>query len=181
MEPPPASIYVRYRAFTVDERRIAKIVQTCLVGLGVEGRDVSINLVNSAEIRLLNRTYRAKDKPTDVLSFPQDEFDPPLMPQHQRMRSRLTKAARLLSPLGDIVISLPEAASNARGIGQGLDREVAFLIVHGVLHLCGHDHVRKGDERIMLKAQRQLMQTLEASRRPIWMGCVARRTRVATK
>lgn len=177
MEPPPVSIFVRSRVFDVNGRIVAKIAQICLSALDVANRDVSINLVNSAEIRDLNREYRGKDKTTDVLSFPQEEFAEPIMPG-RRQRRRVSSRWNELEPLGDIVISLPQAASNARDIGQGLDREVAFLIVHGLLHLCGHDHLRKSDERVMLIAQRYLMSLLESGKRPIWQGCVTRRSRV---
>lgn len=79
----------------------------------------------------------------------------------------------LLHPLGDIVISIPEAARNAAHIGQSLERELCFLVVHGFLHLCGYDHMVPKDEAIMLRAQRTLMQKLgEGTRRPLWRNCV---------
>lgn len=179
MEPPPTSVFVRTRAFDIDARRIRKLTQACLARLGVEDRELSVSFVNSAEIRALNRDYRGKDKPTDVLSFPQETFSPPLLPRPRRAARRARRRAP--SPLGDVVISLPEAAANARGIGQALDREVAFLIVHGVLHLCGHDHEKKADERVMLSAQRTLMAALETDSRPLWQGCAARRLRAAAR
>lgn len=138
-----------------------------------------MSFVNSAEIRALNRDFRGKDKPTDVLSFPQETFSPPLLPRRRRAARRAPRRAP--SPLGDVIISLPEAAANARGIGQPLDREVAFLIVHGMLHLCGHDHEKRADERLMRSAQRTLMAALEAGSRPLWQGCAARRLRAAAR
>lgn len=145
----------------------------------MEDRELSVSFVNSAEIRALNRDFRGKDKPTDVLSFPQETFSPPLLPRRRRAARRAPRRAP--SPLGDVIISLPEAAANARGIGQPLDREVAFLIVHGMLHLCGHDHEKRADERLMRSAQRTLMAALEAGSRPLWQGCAARRLRAAAR
>ena len=85
---------------------------------GVAGDpEVSIVLCDDAFIQTLNAQYRGKDKPTDVLSFAQD--DPDL--------------------LGDIVISLPTAARQAEAAGWAMESEVALLGVHGLLHLLGHD------------------------------------------
>lgn len=180
MEPPPISIFVRTRAYVVDVRRIRKLAQLGLAALGVADKDLSISIVNSAEIRRLNRDFRGKDKATDVLSFPQLEFARPLLPEAvPSTASKRHKVAKQRPPvaLGDLVISVPQAAANARSIGQSLDREVAFLIVHGLLHLCGHDHIRKKDERVMLAAQRVLMDVFEAKSKPLWQGCVRGRLR----
>ena len=85
---------------------------------GVTGDpEVSIVLCDDAFIQSLNAQYRGKDRPTDVLSFAQD--DPDL--------------------LGDIVISLPTAARQAEAAGWTLENEAALLGVHGLLHLLGHD------------------------------------------
>jgi probable rRNA maturation factor len=78
--------------------------------------------------------------------------------------------------LGDLVISLPNAEQNAKAIGQPLDREVCFLIVHGLLHLCGHDHEAPVEERRMLDAQRRLMASLAKTRGgPLWTKSVTKR------
>jgi len=85
---------------------------------GVPGDpEVSVVLCGDAFIRSLNAQYRGKDRPTDVLSFAQDDLD----------------------LLGDIVISLPTAARQAEAAGWSLENEVALLGVHGLLHLLGHD------------------------------------------
>ena len=83
-------------------------------------------------------------------------------------------------PLGDLVIALDVAAENAQNIGQSLDREVCFLLVHGILHLCGHDHIKKTEEKLMLACQRRLMKILgeDSPKKALWRGCVqlAKRT-----
>lgn len=93
---------------------------------------VSVLLCGDARMRRLNREFRSIDRPTDVLSFP----------------------AELPGLLGDIAIGVPYAARQARQRGHGLDREVQLLLVHGVLHLLGHDHETDGGE--MFRLQRRL-------------------------
>src|SRR5690606_577401 len=121
---------------------------------------------SSDEIQTLNRKHRDKDKPTDVLSFPQEEFaEPvPLIESPAAPRSR-SSTLRDGPPkiLGDVIICLDVAEENAREIGQSVDRELTFLIVHGVLHLCGYDHDSPADEAVMIQAQKQLMSWLETS------------------
>jgi len=90
-------------------------------------RDVELSLVLCEDefIRQLNRDYRGRDRPTDVLSFPQDAAGGGL--------------------LGDVVISLPTAERQAAARGQSLEREVAWLFLHGALHLLGYgDETREG-------------------------------------
>ena len=84
-------------------------------------------------MRRLNREFRRIDRSTDVLSFP----------------------AELPGLLGDVAIDVPYAARQARRRGHGLDREVQLLLVHGVLHLLGHDHETDGGE--MFRLQRRLV------------------------
>lgn len=139
-----------------------------------------MSLVESRAIKRLNRDFRAKDKATDVLSFPQETFPKPLKVRPAAARARKKAPAKgPPAPLGDVVISLPDAAKNAATIGQDLDREVCFLLVHGILHLCGHDHLEPKEEKAMLTEQRKLMRLLAAKRgpngKPLWTGCAAPR------
>jgi rRNA maturation RNase YbeY len=85
-------------------------------------------------MRRLNREYRKKDRPTDVLAFPIREA---VMPRGMRPITQM---------LGDVVISLPTAVRQAREAGRLIDDELAMLLVHGVLHLCGYDHERNQQE-----------------------------------
>lgn len=104
-----------------------------------ERAEISVLLTGDDEIRALNRRYRGIDKATDVLSFPQGD--------------REEWISVWWEELGDIVISVPTAEAQAREYGHGLQREIAFLFVHGLLHLLGFDH---GDE-----AERAQMRRLE--------------------
>lgn len=141
--------------------------------LGLDDFQIGITFVGSRAIRTLNHRFRDRDKVTDVLSFPQIDWQRPVPVRRKRKTNRGQGDAFLLHTLGDIVISIPEAERNAAQIGQSLERELCFLVVHGFLHLCGYDHMVPKDEAIMLRAQRVLMQRLgEGTRRPLWRNCV---------
>ncbi|MFA5561794.1 MAG: rRNA maturation RNase YbeY [Eubacteriales bacterium] len=108
---------------------------------------VSVQLCDNPTIAELNRRYRGKDLPTDVLSFPLWE------------REELPR--RGLLELGDIVISAPQAAEQAAAFGQSFLREVAFLVVHATLHLLGYDHERsEADEEDMFGRQRSILNSM---------------------
>jgi len=94
-------------------------------------------LTDDAEIHQLNRDYRGVDRPTDVLSFAMD--DAPAMPGVPRL-------------LGDVVISCETAARQAKKLGHSIQHEMNRLLIHGVLHLLGHEH--EGDAKAARKMRR---------------------------
>lgn len=100
--------------------------------------DMTIRIVGLAESRKLNRTWRDKDKPTNVLSFPYADSLP----------SSPQPVARGL-PLGDLVLCAPVIAREAREQDKPLQAHWAHMIVHGVLHLLGYDHVKSRDAKKM--------------------------------
>lgn len=104
-----------------------------LKALGVEAPELSVLLCGDPFIQGLNRSYRGKDKPTDVLAFPMD--------------TGVQAGASLL--LGDVVISLPTARRQAYARGHALMEEVTFLLAHGLLHLLGMDHRDPREEKAM--------------------------------
>ena len=112
--------------------------------------EVSIRFVDGPTIRELNAQYRNVDKETDVLSFPlgeNGEYD--------------TNPETGAKMLGDIVISVEHALSQANLYGHGIEREVAFLTVHSMLHLLGYDHEKSGLERtIMREKEEQVLDAL---------------------
>ena len=116
-----------------------------------ENAQVSVTFVDDAAIHELNREHRGVDRPTDVLSFPQFEADeeiPEGMPH----------------VLGDLVVSLETARRQAEEYGHSEEREIAFLLVHGFLHLLGYDHETAEDEAEMREEQRVLLDRLGISR-----------------
>jgi len=111
-----------------------------------ESLDVNLSVVLTDNRRLhkLNRDYLGIDAPTDVLSFPASEADP-------------ETGARYL---GDILISVPYARQGAKEAGHPLESELQLLVVHGVLHLLGHDHAKPKEKAKMWKAQRDILESL---------------------
>jgi len=114
---------------------------------GVPDADLSIVLVDDARIQALNRDFLAHDAPTDVLSFPADEPDPETGRRY----------------LGDVVISLVRAEEQAREYGHDAEAEMQLLVVHGVLHLLGHDHSEEGEKERMWAAQAGVLERLGIS------------------
>ena len=106
--------------------------------------NLSVVLTDSRTLRTLNRDYLGIDAPTDVLSFPASESDPQTGVRY----------------MGDILISVPYAAKSARKAGHALEAELQLLVVHGVLHLLGHDHAKPREKARMWKAQREILTAL---------------------
>ena len=106
--------------------------------------ELTIVLTNDARLQELNRDYLGIDAPTDVLSFPASELDP-------------ETGARYI---GDILISIARAESQATAAGHPLESEVQLLVVHGVLHLLGHDHAEAQEKARMWKAQAEVLERL---------------------
>jgi probable rRNA maturation factor len=117
--------------------------------LGLDDAELSVVLVGDRAIQALNRQYMGKDRPTDVLSFPLG--DAPTADQ-----------PRLL---GDVVISLPTAARQARGRKRPLLAEARFLLAHGLLHLLGYDHATAREKRRMDAATRRLVRAAKGTKR----------------
>jgi probable rRNA maturation factor len=128
------------------------ILERLLAEVGARDASVSLSLVRDAEMRELNRVHRRKDAPTDVLSFPL--YAPDAFERRTRTRPRAPVAGERM--LGDIVISVDTARAQAAQYDAPLEREVERLLIHGVLHLCGHDHLRAGERRVMEREERRL-------------------------
>jgi probable rRNA maturation factor len=122
--------------------------------LSLHNVEISVLFVNDKKMRELNLQYRGKDKTTDVLSFPQIERFKPF---------KQLKPLERLIPLGDIVISLPQAKRQSKEHGLTLYAEVSWLLIHGLLHLLGYDH-ETGAYRAgkMRKTEMELLAELNA-------------------
>jgi len=122
--------------------------------------EVSISFVDNDEIKELNRQYRNIDATTDVLSFPLLEFD------RKSNNEPVIKDVLIDTEisLGDIVISTEKVIEQAKEYGHSQDRELAFLLVHGMLHLLGYDHIQESDEKIMFKKQEEILNLLNIKR-----------------
>ena len=112
--------------------------------------EISVTFVNNEQIHELNRQYRDKDMPTDVLSFP--------MGENGEYDINHDTGAKIL---GDIVISMEKAVEQAQRYGHSLEREVGYLTAHSMLHLLGYDHETSGLDRVrMREKEEQVMSQL---------------------
>ncbi len=116
--------------------------------------EISLSFVDNSMIQRLNKNFRKKDSPTDVLSFPQCADFP-----YDAEKNELGEIM-----LGDVIISLEKAADQALDFGHSLRREIVFLFVHSVLHLLGYDHELPEEALIMEEKQRLVMATLGIGR-----------------
>jgi probable rRNA maturation factor len=134
----------RQRKVALDGERWRAFAARALEAAPSGGAGVTVAFVSDRAMRELNRRWRGKGGTTDVLSFPagQDEFE------------RAAEGATL----GDVVISVEQAARQADEQGHSFENEVEQLILHGVLHLCGYDHEQDGGEmnRLELRLRRRL-------------------------
>ena len=113
--------------------------------------ELSVTFTDNEGIQAVNKQYRNIDKPTDVLSFPLTDFEGGDEPP----------ADEPAVSLGDIVISLEKAQSQAEEFGHSLEREVAFLTVHSTLHLLGYDHeLSEDDDADMRRRQREILESM---------------------
>lgn len=111
--------------------------------------ELTIVLTDDVQIQELNRDYLGIDAPTDVLSFPASETDGAEINPETGARY-----------IGDIIISMPYAAKSAEKAGHPVESEVQLLVIHGVLHLLGHDHAKAKEKAKMWKAQAEILESL---------------------
>ncbi len=138
-------IYYRndVRSSGVDGRALVATASRLLVAVGEGEAALSLSLVDDDAIRSLNREYRGRDAATDVLSFPLEEAIAP-----ERM-------------LGDVVISIETARRQAAAYDAPLQRELYRLLIHGLLHLTGHDHEERSERSLMRREERRLAAAID--------------------
>lgn len=160
------------RIFIDNEQNIVKIEDSCVkllektvtACLNAEnitiGCEINILISDDASIRKINREFRDIDLPTDVLSFPMVDM------QNGRILSSegdydLDEGLLLL---GDIVISIETAGAQALQYEHSMERELAFLVSHGMFHLLGYDHMNKDEESVMLSKQEAVLDRMGLKR-----------------
>jgi len=140
----------------VDAAFLRRVLRAALAAEGRgAGYAVDLRVTDDDGIRALNQAYRGVDAPTDVLSFPLEAL----------AAGQPTGSSFVLPPgapvhLGDVVLSWPRAVAQAEEYGHSLEREAAYLVVHGVLHLLGYDHERPADAAIMRPREEAILATL---------------------
>lgn len=140
-------ISVDFESTPIDKSIKAALQKAVKVAIPEKSIEISIVVSDDDFIQKLNKQFRGIDRPTDVLSFPSDEIDPETNTRY----------------LGDIIISLPRAASQATEANHSVIDELSMLAIHGVLHLLGFDHQTKEDKIAMWGKQDHYLQTLGIS------------------
>ncbi|RBW70510.1 rRNA maturation RNase YbeY [Bacillus taeanensis] len=113
-----------------------------------EEAEVSLTFVTDERIQEINREYRDKDQPTDVISFALEE---------QGEDEMMIVGADMPRILGDIIISIPRIQEQADAYNHSFERELGFLAVHGFLHLLGYDHMTEEEEKEMFQRQKDIL------------------------
>lgn len=137
----------------IPSKQIRRIAQTICADLGYNNFELSILVTDDDGIQELNRTWRSKDKPTDVLSFPQLNTETTQENWPEFPDSSADTAPEAVSFLGDIVISAETTQRQAKAAGVSLESEFRRLLVHGILHLLGYDHVHGGRQAAKMRRE----------------------------
>lgn len=125
-----------------DYSYLDKVIKKTLKMEKVKNAIFSITFVGNEEIKKINKDYRNIDKVTDVISFAFED------------NKKINKRLRVL---GDIYICIPKMIEQAEAYGHSEVRELSFLVVHGMLHLLGYDHINKSDEEVMFNKQEVIL------------------------
>ena len=134
----------------IDKSFVRKVVKHTLKKMEAEKSEVNIIFVGLEEIHEINKTYRNVDRPTDVISFALEDTEDVTVYEER--------------VLGDIYICLDKVHEQAKEYGHTEIRERAFLIVHGLLHLLGYDHMIKEEEKIMFGLQEEILNEMGITR-----------------
>lgn len=130
----------------VEIKHIKKIMHAIFKHVK-EKKSMEVVFMTQDQIHDMNKTYRQIDKPTDVLSFPNEDEN--------------------IKSLGDICISIEQAEKQAQDYGHSFEREIGFLAVHGYLHLKGYDHHTDEEEKIMTEMQEHMLKKAKLERRSL--------------
>jgi probable rRNA maturation factor len=157
MSPPRPEIDITFAVeggvpSTWDEDGIGALVRSIIARERSGSVGIALHLVSDATIRGLNAEHRARDAATDVLSFPLVDERPFVLPPGEPV------------PLGDVVVSLERAAAQAEEYGHSLEREIAYLVAHGVLHILGYDHERPEEQTVMRQREEAALELLGYTR-----------------
>lgn len=157
---PVLELRVRVRRATgarPDRAELRRVCENVLRGEGVSGPvRLTVALVGDEEIQAINRRHRGVDRPTDVLSFS-------LVDSTVDQRGFVTPTDQPVE-LGDIVISYPRVLAQAEEYGHSPERELAYLVAHGLLHILGYDHEQEDERAIMREREEAALRPLGLTR-----------------
>ena len=139
-----------------EEDLIRKVIECVLKEEGVKKNlDVYLTFTNNETIRKINAEHRNIDKATDVLSFPMfDREEIPLLKKEDNSEDIL----------GDIIVSIEKVREQAEEYGHSFERELAYLVTHGMLHLLGYDHMIEEEKVVMRKREEEILGVLNITR-----------------
>ena len=135
----------------VDKMQKASLLCLSSEGVDHENVEISVSFVSKEEMTALNRHYRGVDRITDVLSFPQ-----------YGSTLELPKDRKIV--LGDVIICTDQALLQADEFGHSPERELVYLLTHGVLHLLGYDHAGEKEKEAMREAEEKIMKAIDLER-----------------
>jgi rRNA maturation RNase YbeY len=141
------------QSFPIDLKKLKKNTQTILQALDYKGYDVSIMLVNPDEMHAYNKNYREKDKATDILSFP----------YHDQLKAgeRIIPASSEDKNLGDIILCPQYIQDDLERWEMNFEDRIDVLLVHGICHLLGYDHIEDEDYEVMKKQEAVLLEAIK--------------------
>lgn len=144
------------------KKLIEKVVTTCFDEENLTNTNLYLNVIltNPETIKQTNQKYRNIDKATDVLSFPmfqKEEID-------NLIKESTEKAEVVEDVLGDIMISIPRVIEQATEYGHSVERELAYMVVHGFYHVMGYDHIKEEDKVIMRPKEENILNKLNITR-----------------
>jgi probable rRNA maturation factor len=139
---------------------VRRVLRAALAAEGrAHGYAVDVHITDDEGIQALNRAHRGVDALTDVLSFPLQPFA-----QGAPVPERFAQPPGAQVHLGDIVLSWPRAIAQAAEYGHSVEREAAYLLVHGLLHLLGYDHQAPAEAQVMRAREEAVLGALRLSR-----------------
>lgn len=141
---------------------IEKVVNACFKEEKLQNINMYLNIIltNPQNIREANKQYRQIDKETDVLSFPmfqKDELEAIIRENQETPRE-------IEEVLGDVIISIPRVEEQAKEYGHSVERELAYMIVHGFYHILGYDHMQEEDKKEMREKEEIVLDKLNITR-----------------
>lgn len=150
------------------EALIEKVIQECFEVEKINATSfyICVTLTNPENIKEINKKYRNIDSPTDVLSFPmyeKEELDK-LIGKNILKYQNIMEEGILQDILGDIIISIEQVEKQAKEYGHSVERELAYMVVHGFYHLRGYDHIKEEDKIKMREKEENVLSRLNINR-----------------
>ena len=152
-------INITFDVFSFRKPQIASIIKKCINTVLAEEKvnvpcEINVLVSDDKGVQAINNATRNIDAPTDVLSFPMFQFEAGKLPETW---DAYLDAETNLCPLGDMVISLQRAISQANEFGHSIKREVGYLTIHSVLHLLGYDHLDEGEQKAQMRKREEVI------------------------